>query len=322
MASPMRRMFRRFTSPPKPGTDWEDPTLRLALPTVRAGGLEDGRRLLAESRSDPDRRDLRVDQFARAAVAHVDQLAALSRQHPEDPDLALWLGATRIKRAWDIRGGERASSVSAAAFEDFWLALGGVAEPLEQAARLLPEDPVPWDLLKWRGLGLQIDRVEQDDLWAELSRRAPHSYFGCYTRAEVLCAKWQGSNEEVLEFAKSVAADAPAGHPVRALLVVAHLEVAVETEGTVARYFKPAAIQEQIAAVADDWIAHAVDHLRTTQAHHLFAAAFYLGDDRARAARHLALVSPRTVPSVLPWSYCSDTPGNFYRWRRWELGLD
>lgn len=319
MASMLRRFASRFTAPPAIGGAWEDPELVAALDQVGRGELRVGQQLLAATHADAESRSLRVDKLARLAVDQVEDLALMSKQDPDDPDLALWLGATRINHAWKVRGATTADQVSQEAFEQFWLILGGVAEPLERAARLLPADPTPWDQLMWRGLGLQVDRTELDDLWAELVRRDPFFYTGCYSRAQVLCAKWQGSNEEVLEFANTVADTAPEGHPVTAMPVVAHLEVAVATGQRPSEYYP--SIHDRIATLADAFNANPMDHLRTIEAHHLFGAMLYFANDNARAARHLAQVSPNTLPEHWPW-VLTRGHNRAYRSIRHELGLD
>jgi hypothetical protein len=320
MASRLRQFAARFTEPPVIGRAWDDPELLAASGRVGKGELRAGQQLLAVTRTDPDSRSLRIRALADAAVEHVDGLAWLSKEHPDDPDLALWLGVTRIQQAWKIRSGRLASQVSQDTFEAFWLVLGGVAEPLERAARLLPNDPTPWEYLLWRGLGLQVDRTEIDGVWAELSRRAPFSYSGCSSRVQVLCAKWQGSNEEVLEFAEGIAAAAPPGHPVVTMLVAAHLEVAAQNQVFMSEYFP--SVHDRIAGYADAWIADPMRHPRTIEAHHMFGAILYFADDHARAARHLRQVSPKTLPSSLPWSVRGENFNYSYREIRWRLGLD
>lgn len=319
MASLVRRVLSRFTGPdPVAGRVWDDPELDVVLDEVRRGTLDGGIRLLAATRTDPQRRSMRLDALGRAAVAHVDELTRRSDADPQDPDLALWLGKALVLKAWSIRGAAQAKYVSRTAFEDFWLVLGSVAEPLERAARLLPDDPVPWDVLQWRGLGLEVDRVELDDLWARIVRLGPY-FDGYLSRAQVLCAKWQGSNEELLDFATQVTANAPAGDPVAALAAVADLEIGFATQFR--SHLRSRVVQERVAARADAWAAGPADHPQTALAHHLFGAVFFVGDDRERAARHLRLVDPARYPEGLPWGYLAES-GRFYRYVRRELRLD
>lgn len=302
-----------------PDSAWDDPELPGAEARVRSGDLEAGRRLLAESRSNHELRGLRANRLAVAAISKVTELARLSEANPGDPDLALWLGTTRIKHGWEVRTGARAKHVSSEQFNEFWFILGGTHEPLMRAADLLADDPVPWDQLQWRALGLELGRAELDEAWAQLEKRDSALYIGHYSRMQALCEKWQGSNEEVLDFVTATAAAAAPGDPLAALVVAAHLEVAAEKDLHLAPYFT--SVHEQVAAVADKWMANVRPHLRTAEAHHLFGAAFYLADDHDRARRHLERVSATSIPRNLPWGYLSDTPGGLYVAVRHLLGL-
>jgi hypothetical protein len=303
------------------GTAWHDPELTTGLPKVRGGDLELGRRLLAESRGDHELRAVRLAQLSTAAVSHVAMLAWLYGQNPGDADLALWLGGTRIAWAWQVRGSAIADRVSAAQFEEFWLILGGAYDPLVRAAELQPGDPVPWDRLQRHGIGTQRDRAELDEIWDELYRRDPGFYAGHYTRVQVLCEKWQGSDAEALGFAERAASEAPPGSPIAAIPVAAHLEVAVSQSAAPTSYFRQQAVQERLAALADAWCANPDNSPRTAEAHHLFGAAFHLSGDWHRAGRHLSRVSASSIPAVLPWGYLSADPGAAYLQARRDLGL-
>lgn len=268
---------------------FDDPALPAAVADAAKGRFEPGRRLLAEAAADFELRAARLRKLTDAAVRHVSRLDALYRENPEDGDIALWLGATHIEHGWQVRGAAMAEYIDRRKFEEFWVILGRAHEPLTRAAALCPDDPVPWDRLQWYGLGAQRDRSELDDIWTELKRRGPDFYEGHASRVQVLCAKWQGSNEEVLEFAERAAAEAPLGNPIPALLVAAYIEIAFEHEVDVSTYFKKKAVRTRVAEYADAWCASADGSVRTAEAHHMFGAAFYLGGDS------LSLDPPRNV---------------------------
>lgn len=81
---------------------------------------------------------------------------------------------------------------------------------------------------------MQRPRQELVDIWAELHRRDPVFFEGHASRLQVLCAKWQGSNEELTAFTRAAA---PAGSPIPALLVAMHIELASDQEISPIRYF-------------------------------------------------------------------------------------
>jgi hypothetical protein len=300
---------------------WVDPELNAIRPMFSAGDLDLGRKLLAATRDDHNLRSVRLSRLSRLAVPHVEQLGALSAANPDDPELALLLGATRIDHGWEVRSGLRAKYVSREQFEEFWFILGGAHEPLTRAAELLPDDPAPWNVLQWRGLGLQVDRSELDEVWAELVKRSPKHFAGHYSRAQVLCAKWKGSNEELLEFVHTAAADAGPGDPRAALLVEGHFEVWMDADAPRRGYFKSREVIDPITDAAERWIVGAAPGPCNTDAHHLFGAAFYLADDDDRARRHLSQVDPKAIPRTLPWAYLNTEPVIAYLAVRDQLGL-
>ncbi len=313
------------TSGMRMGKAWEDPALDLALPRVKAGQLHHGLELIRQARGNNELRALRVDNLAEAAAAHI---GALSRQAQDDPDALLWLGAARIKRAWDVRGGSFAKYVGAKRFQRFWQVLAEAEAPLRQAAQALPEDPVPWDQLQWHAIGMTSGRDELDSIWKELTARDPHLYAGHYSRAQALCAKWYGSHRELLAFAHESVASAPPGDPVTAMLALAHFEIAWSEDGDSDRstqdvleaYFGDPDVAGTLSRAADKWRDGSRPHPRSLDAAHLFGAAFYVGGHLRRAQGFLSETG-RRVPEVLPWAAASLTPGRRYARAVRDLGL-
>lgn len=305
------------------GKAWEDPALDRALPQVRTGRLEHGLELIKQARGDHELRALRVVELAEAAAAHT---ASLSRQAQDDPDALLWLGAARVKHAWQIRGGSYAKYVGAKRFQSFWQVLDEAEAPLRQAAQALPDDPVPWDQLQWHAMGMSAGRDEIDDIWKELTARDPHLYTGHYSRTQALCEKWYGSRHELLAFARETAASAPPGDPVTAMLALAHFEIAWdENDDTPAQeflegYFDDPAVADELSRAADRWRDGSRPHPRSLDAAHLFGAAFYFGG-HLRRAQELLSETGRRVPEILPWSAASLTPGRRYARALRDLGL-
>lgn len=300
---------------------WTDPELSAGQQQVAQGDLEAGWRLLVASRAQHESRVLRLNRLAQVAIPYVNQLAQLSGERPEDPELALWLGTTRIKQGWAVRSGLMPEYVTREQFEEFWFILGGAHDPLMRAAQLLPDDPAPWEQLQWRGLGLQLERAEVDEAWTEVVKRSPRLYVAHYTRGQVLCKKWKGSNVELLDFVSTVSGNAEPGDPLAALIVEGHLEVAANKRQSRYTYFQQPQVLEQVTEIADRFMTGPGRHVRTEEAHHLFGAAFYAAGDLDRARRHLTLVNPNAIPRTLPWDYFSNASETFYLAVRDKLGI-
>jgi hypothetical protein len=286
---------------------WQDAVLASALPKVRGGDLRAGLRVLADTRGDAEARSLCLEVLAEAALGQGGRLAELSADDPADPDLSLWLGATRIGEAWKARSAYRAEYVEADRFGRFWRLLALAGPPLYRAAELLPADPVPWDKLQWHGIGMQLGRDELDRIWQELTERDPFLYAGHISRSQALCKKWWGSDAEVLDFAEAVAAAAEPGDPVTAVLAVAHLEIGGEigTWDDLNGYLARPSVHAALVEAADRWLAADRRHPRDLEAHHFFGAVFYRAGDHDRARRHLGPVA-RTSAPARAWGYADD----------------
>ncbi len=304
-----------------------DPPLTEALERVSEGNLDLGLRLIKQARGRNDLRALRISRLGEAAGRHLDVLAG---KFGDDPDALLWLGSARVSLAWEIRGGGYAKYVTEDAFRGFHEVLETAADPLFAAADLVPDDPVPWQCLQWFGLGMSLPRPELDRFWAETEARDPGLWAGRHARLQTLCQKWRGSNEEAYAFAKETALTAETGNPVVAMLPLAHFEIAErrmladdgqhDHELIVKSHFSRAEVRQELAETTDRWMSAPHDHPMTTEARHLFGAAFYYGGDHDRARRIMTDL-PMRIPEWLPWGSASVLPRRTYLRVRRELGV-
>ncbi|WP_119730221.1 hypothetical protein [Thermomonospora amylolytica] len=313
------------TSRTSQGTAWDDPALADALRAPDQDRLRRGLALLAESRTNPELRALRVRKISRSVMDRLDELTVAADD--ENPDVLLLLGTTRIQYAWEIRGGAYARYVGEERFRRFWAELRQAEAPLRRAAELLPDDPVPWDELQWFGIGMQVGRRELDRIWNELLSRWPSLYAGHFSRVQAISDKWYGSDEEAAEFAEALVAQAKPGDPVVANAAAAHFEIAVRKmdkanipEAALRNHFVQQPVYALLAQAADLWLQDPIPHPMTLDAHHLFGAAFYIAGDLDRARRHLGHLD-RRMPDRLPWGAVSLTPGRYYSRARKALRL-
>lgn len=307
-----RSLFRRKRQ------DDPDPLLTEALAAVRAGRPEAGLAVLAAARGHHDLRDRRLSFLSDACP--LSALDPLRAARPDDPDLLLWAGSTRIQEAWRIRSDARAQYVGREQFTRFWVVLSQAGGTLLRAAHLLPDDPVPWETLQFYGLGMQLPRPELDRYWDEIVRRDPYLYPAHLSRAQVLAGKWQGSDAESLEFADETLHRAPPGHPLNAVVAAVCLETAVSSDDEARVHLARPDIYGRLVAASAKFLAAPQDHLRAREAHQYLGAAFYHVRDLDRARYHLSLAHPRKDLS-LAWLYRSESEKD-YRQARHLLDLD
>ncbi|MFC5750252.1 hypothetical protein [Actinomadura rugatobispora] len=286
------------------GRPWSDPVLDQAVDAVHDRYLRVGARALAEARDDPELRSLRVEALAKAAVGSGSYIEALLAEDSSNPDLWLWLGRTRIEEAWRIRPDARARAVQAAGYTAYTKTMQKARDPLLNASRLWPGDPVPWEAMLWLALGLDADREEKDELWRQAYRRGPTLYGSHVARVVSLSPQWGGLPEEMFDFARVAMSTAGREDPRSALLPLAYFEYFVqERQGIIrgsSRWFSAEECRD-VEAAARGWFEGPRPHPRTIEAHNIFGAAFHLADSRRPARQHLLRTFGR--PSSLPWSY-------------------
>ncbi|WP_233511080.1 hypothetical protein [Actinomadura craniellae] len=295
------------------GRAWLDPVLDRAVEAVSDRYMRVGVSALAESRTDPELRSLRVEALAKAAVGWSQGVESLLAEDPGNPDLWLWLGRTRVEEAWRIRPDARARAVQAAGFTAYTKKMRSAREPLMTAAEKWPDDPVPWESMLWAALGSDLDRDEKDRLWKEAQRRWPTLYGAHVARVIMLSPQWGGMAEEMFDFARVAMSMAPRHDPRAALIPLAYFEYFVQERSGIIRgsssWFSAEECRD-VEAAARGWFEGHRPHPRTIEAHNLFGAAFHLADARRPARQHLNRTLGR--PSSLPWSYLGSDPVDQY----------
>ncbi len=204
---------------------WHDPELDSALRALPSGELAPALDLLGSTRDQPDRRELCVEVLGQAGAVVLPALRAAATEQRDDADRMLLWGSALVAAAWFARGADDADHTTGEQFARLADLTRQARATLTEAARLAPDDAVPWSALMWCALGDPADDDEGDQVFAQVQARAPELFGANSIRLQMLSAKWYGSNEAALEFARAGRRDVPAGHPLLALIPLAHLEV-------------------------------------------------------------------------------------------------
>jgi len=290
---------------------WADTMLDEAVAAVRRKVFGAGTIAIGAARGDPERRALRIEALAKAAVGHSRAIEALAARDRANPDLWLWLGRTRVEEAWMIKPDVKARAVQAQRTQAFQGAMESARTPLFAAVSLAPSDPVPWESIMWLYLGLDRPRQEKDAVWYEAVRRYPMLFPANVARLMTLSPAWGGSAQEMLEFARQAVSRSPDGDPMASLVPLAHFEQVASGRSPMSRggWFSDEALRE-VVSHSGRWLGND-SHPRSIEAHNLFGAAFYLADLRRPARGHLMRTKGRV--STLPWSYLGDPAHQFQR---------
>lgn len=312
-----------------PGDAWHDPELDAALPAVQGGDIAAGLALL--DTPDPQSRSLRLHVLSEKTGHLLPVLESGMDQPDPEPDLLLWAGAARVRAAWEVRTGGWARDVGRERMERFQDMLLSARDTLLHAART-SLTPTAWDQLQWYGLGMNLPREEMDHIWERIVELDPGHHAAHESRLQVLCAKWQGSHEEMFAFARETVARAAPGDRSLALIARAHSEnltVLIDSEGleTYGRvrelltgYYTDPSVRSEIVGAADHWMAGGPAYPTAPADAHTLGSSLYACGERARAAGILRLAGTRVPegPSNL-WQLLGSNPAAFYARTRQEL---
>ncbi|WDZ85176.1 DUF4034 domain-containing protein [Micromonospora cathayae] len=227
-------------------------------------------------------------------------------------------GAHAVYWAWEARGAQAASRTSQEQFREFWRRLKFAENCLDEVAARDPDDTTARAFLVTSARGRQVDRAEADRRFGEVVERHPGHRIAHEQMLQYRCAKWSGSHEEALEFARTASAGAPAGTPLGQLVSAAHLEVWLRLPaGEDDEYLRSDEVVAELNAAADHSVRHPDHRPRPgwPTLHNSFAMAFTLAGDHDSAAGQFAVIGDRVTN--WPWQYLSGgTVTAFTRWRR------
>jgi hypothetical protein len=284
-----------------------DPRAARLLEAFAADDLDGVASALAEAGTPEERERMTSLLSAVPREAHV--LDAWVEREPDEPAAWLARGAHGIGWAWEARGRDTADNVGRDAFELFFDRLRDAEDDLLRAARLAPEDAVPWCHTIISGRGLQVPKEELWMRYEETQSRHPWLLEAHLQMVQGIAKKWGGSHEEMLDFARRVGREAPAGAPVHAVVAEAHVEVWFDLEDDT--YLWRPDVQEEIMQAANRSVFADgfVDDMVGVQALNLFAFAFHRGGADAPAKALVQRLGTRRTE--FPWAYLIKGPGMY-----------
>ena len=299
-------LFRRKPQGVPVDFTFGDPRAQRLVAALRANDLDAFRGALEAAGSAHELE--RLTMVLAGSPGHPELLDAWA---DDEPDRALaWLarGVHGVSEAWEIRGAGRSPTVDADAWERFFERLREAEDDLLRAADMDPGDPVAWTHLLKSGRGLQIPKEE---LWARFEegrRRSPWLLEAHLQLLQGICAKWSGSDEDTLAFARETTRDAPAGAPVHAVVPMAHIEVWLGKDSTreSEEYSASAEARDEIQAAAHRSVLADgfEDDMVSMFALNVFATGMYIFGDEPGAAALAQRIGTRRSP--LPWDYFDD----------------
>jgi hypothetical protein len=321
---PLLRRAKKAEPPAPPAAPPGPPADSLA-------GDSDGQRFrteLAEGRWQEFHDFLEATRDWDARSFYVTRLAKISGRpqwldewqaaRPASPLPLLFRGAHTTGWAWEARGAGWGDTVAEDTWPVFFSRLVEADRDLSRAAELDPEDPTPHVRSIWTAIGLQLSQDEKRRRLAEVTRRHRWNIDAHSFMIQALAAKWSGSNEAMLEFARQTSQQAPEGNNVHKIVASAHLErwlhLSREANGRERqrRYFSDAPVQQDIRQAAGRSVLGTgyTPGQYTPSARNAFAMAFYLMHDYPAQLEQMTLIGPVITPE--PWQHMKGTPGEAY----------
>ena len=275
-------------------------------------------------RDEPDRAVLRFGIGAQVlskrppeeVTGHLDA-GPPAAEDPLDPldraDALALLAQTTAYAAWDVRGGGRYVDVGEEVWPVFHRMLEDADELGRRALDLVPDHPGAATTRILTGRGLGVSQAERRHRFDVARRRRPTLYAAHLQMLQSVCRKWSGSHDLMFDYAHRVAADAPAGDPVSAVLPMAHVELWLDAQGAEGEARAAQVRRDDLAAVraaSDRWLSTPSAHPFEPAAHQVFGWFFVLTGDLPRANVHLSRTGGRIAD--FPWGYYDD-PVRMYR---------
>jgi hypothetical protein len=283
----------------------DDIDLRAARRAALSGDWQPAAQLLTVTR-DPDVRWSRIEVLAEAADRRRSWVDQWLDQRPGDRDALAVRAQAGLVHACEIRGQDWTPR-EVGRFRD---ALEDAEAYALEAAATYPGDPAPRVTLVALARFQEVPRDELDRRLRSVLDLAP-GHRGAHEQAlQYLAPKWHGSADEVLRFARTASAAAPAGSDLALLPVVAHIEQYVmlmeRTAAIADRHITSAAVREEIRAAAARWTdgADGTPRVAAASGHNVVAFAAWLAELPELAAEHLAFTREHLDP--FPWCYGGD----------------
>ncbi|WP_051967480.1 hypothetical protein [Kitasatospora mediocidica] len=160
-----------------------------------------------------DERWARTEFLLQVASSGDGWLTDWRNAEPDDCTAATLHARLLVHQAWEIRGNGYAKQVPPERMARFLELLPASMEAAKRAALLDPRDPGPWVVMVTTARALQYGHEQFRPLWDGLVERAPHHYDGHWQTLQYWCAKWSGSDKQMVDFAERAARTAPAGSP-------------------------------------------------------------------------------------------------------------
>ncbi|WP_367124309.1 hypothetical protein [Streptomyces phytohabitans] len=231
---------------------------------------------------------------------------------------ARWLRAWRSERASDPGGAQVYAqflvwqAMADTGSADHRIILEEARTVCRTAAGLAPADPTPYVTELHVARALSYRRADFEELWSEVTRRAPHHMGAHLVALPYWSERWSGSKEDADTFARTAAAASPEGTLLAALPLFAVLEHLPEVN-VVRGLYQSAEIETAIEAA--EFAVDQVEGDHPVRPHVLHLLVWFL----VRAERYAEAMDALQVVDgfvgAVPWVDSADPAASYAAYR-------
>ncbi|MER7463864.1 hypothetical protein [Streptomyces sp. NPDC097981] len=286
---------------------------------VRSGDWEAGAAYIEEAGSDWEERWQRVRALSELAAQDDAWLLAWHAARPADPTAALVDADTAVQVAWNVRGSQAGSRTTQEQFRLFHELLLKARTAVLEAQRLAdPADPVPYVVELPIGYGLGYPHEQYEKLWSEVVARDPKHLSAHTSAQQYWSAKWRGSHELAMDFARRAAAGGAPGELLSLLPLIAFVEQESWDEDLRPEtFFKEPEVAAAVDAALVDLAAADPADRRAVRLRHVLAWLLFWLDRDAEAVEQFRMIDGHI--GALPWIYAGSPQGRYLHARNWAV---
>ncbi|EFL17181.1 predicted protein [Streptomyces sp. C] len=291
------------------------------LEAVRSGDWEAAAAYVEAAGQDWQERLERVRPLAEAAAEDDAWLLAWRAARPGDATAALVHADTSVMVAWNVRGSQSGSRTTQEQFRLFHQLLAKAQADAHEAQRLAdPADPTPYVVEQAIGMGLGYSHERYRELWARITERAPRVLWSHVAGLQYWCAKWQGSHELAMAFARESAAAGKPGDLLTLLPLMAYFEQETYEDDLLPEtYYKEPEIVAAADAALADLAAAGNGHPGTPRMRHMLAYLLFWQDRDAEAVEQFRHVDGHI--GAVPWTYAGEPKRRYLYARDWAVNV-
>ncbi|WP_405979016.1 hypothetical protein [Streptomyces sp. NBC_00158] len=291
------------------------------LEAVRSGDWEAAAAYLDAAGQDWQERLERVRPLAEAAAEDDAWLLAWRAARPGDATAALVNADTSVMVAWNVRGSQSGRSTTQEQFRIFHQLLGKARADAHEAQELAdPADPSPYVVEQAIAMGLGYSHEQYRELWGKITERAPRVLWSHVAGLQYWCAKWQGSHELAMEYARASAAAGKPGDLLTLLPLMAYFEQETYEDDLLPEtYYKEPEIVAATDAALADLAAAGNAHPGTPRMRHMLAYLLFWQDRDAEAVEQFRHVDGYI--GAVPWTYAAEPRRRYLYARDWAVDV-